>query len=165
MTSRILAVTLAFALAVLAVPGQVLAVQAPPNTGLISGTAHSQAGQTMVNTTVRLRNVATGQISGTTTSSSSGAFSFTGLNPGQYVVEVVNSAGQVIGTSSTVTLAAGAMAATGVGVTTAAAAAAAAAAGGSFFGTALGITTLAAIGGGIAGVTVAATRPTASPSR
>jgi len=157
MIRRALALTLATALVLMAIPTPTFA-QAPD--GQISGTAHNHAGQTLANTTVRVRSIANGQIVGTTTSNASGAFSFTGLPAGQYVVEVVNASGAVVGSSSTITLATGAMVASGVSITTAALVA-----GGSFFGSTLGILTLAGIGGGIAGITVAATRGTASPSR
>jgi hypothetical protein len=128
----------------------------------IAGAARSAAGKVTANTTVQLRDVATGQLAGTTTSNAAGAFSFTGLEAGNYVVEVVNAAGQIIGTSASIAVAAGAVV-TGVGVSAAAAAAAAGGAG-AFFGSTLGIVTLAAAGAGVAGVTVASRTP-ASPSR
>ena len=39
---------------------------------------------------VQLRNVDTGQLAGYTTSGSNGSFSFSGMNQGNYVIEIVN---------------------------------------------------------------------------
>ena len=96
--------------------------------GSLSGTASSSSGQVMANTVVQLRNLATGQLAGSTTSNVAGQFSFIGLNPGNYAVEVVNAAGQIVGTSASVAVSAGA-AVTGVSVTASAAVAATAGAG------------------------------------
>ena len=92
----------------------------------VAGTATS-AGQPLANSTVQLRNLTTGQLAGTTTSSATGGFTFTGLPAGRYAVEVVNATGQIVGTSAALDVAAGA-ALSGVGVATAAAGAAAASA-------------------------------------
>ncbi|HEY7791668.1 MAG TPA: carboxypeptidase-like regulatory domain-containing protein [Vicinamibacterales bacterium] len=162
MIRTLLVAILAIFITLTAVPVRVVAGQTAPATGLISGTAHSQAGQVLVNTTVRLRSLVNQQIIGTTTSNTAGGFTFTGLTPGQYMVEAVNAAGQVVGTSSAVTLTAASMVATGVGVTAAVAAAAAA---GGFLGSTLGLLTLAGVGSGVAGLTVAATRKPVSPSQ
>jgi hypothetical protein len=77
----------------------------------------------VTNTVVQLRNLATGQLAGSTTSNVAGQFSFIGLNPGNYAVEVVNAAGQIVGTSASVAVSSGA-AVTGVSVTASAAVAA-----------------------------------------
>lgn len=141
-------------------------------TGRISGTAKDAKNVNLRNYQARVRNVDTGQIAGQTTTNGNGQFTFTGLNPGTYVVEVVSATGLVVATTSTISLTVGAMVATGVTVTATAAAAAAgagaaaataAAAGGGFFSSTAGIIVLAAAGAGIAGgVAVAAN---ASPSR
>lgn len=163
-------ITLASAFSLLASP--VLAAARPGQApASLSGTASNASGQALGNTTVQLRNITTGQLAGTTTSTAAGAFSFTGLSAGQYAVEVVNAAGQIIGTSAAVTVSAGA-AVTGVAVTSSAAlagaagAAGAAAAGGAAAGT--GVSTgliigLVAAAAGIA--TVVAVTNNASPSR
>ena len=130
--------------------------------GQAAGTA-SISGKGLANNTVRLRDVQTGQLTGSTTANASGQFSFTGLNAGNYLIEVVNAAGDVIGTSAPIAVAAGA-AVTGVGIS-AAAAAAVLGGTGSFFASTLGIVTLAAAGAAVTGVTVAANRSTASASR
>ena len=139
-------------------------------TGRISGTAKDAKGVNLANHTARLRNISTGQIAGETTTNASGQWSFAGLNPGQYVVEIVNPAGLVVATTTPISLTVGAMVAAGVSITASAAAAgtagavaAAAAAGGGFFGSTAGAVLLAAVGAGI-GTTVAVVQ-TASPSR
>jgi hypothetical protein len=129
-------------------------------TASISGTAKGAVSHAAANATVRLRNLANGQVSATTTANAAGQFSFTGLTAGNYVVEFVNAAGSVIATSAQITVAAGA-AVTGVGV--AAAAAAGVAAGGA--SSIIGIAAVAATGAAVAGVTVAGNRPDASGSR
>jgi len=165
MAKKVLAVAMMIALALTMAPVSIFA-QA---TGTIAGTARAQGGQPLANSTAQLRNLATKQLVGTTTTNAQGAFSFTGLNPGQYMVEIVNAQGAIIGTTSAITLSAGAMAATGVTVTATAAGAAAggtAAAGGvgSFFGTTAGIITAVAVVGGITAAVIVATN-NASPSR
>jgi hypothetical protein len=140
--------------------------QAQAATGAINGTAQSSAGQTLANYTVQLRNLETGQLSGVTTSNAAGSFSFAGLNPANYVVEVVNQAGVIVGSSAAIPVAAGATVAVTVSATAAAAIAGAAAAGGAAAGgisTAVVVTTVAAAAG-IAGV-VAVVKHNASPSR
>lgn len=135
----------------------------PQSEGSIAGSATSSPGRAMANATVRLRSVATGQLAGTTTSDAAGQFIFTGLPAGTYAVEVIDAAGQILGTSAAIPLAAGAQV-TGVSVNASLAAAAAAASAGSFFSSKAGIVAVAVAGAAVAGVTIAATG-TASPSR
>ena len=134
---------------------------AQATTGAINGTAQNPGGQTLPNYTVQVRNLQTGQIAGTTTSNAAGSFSFVGLNPANYVIEVVNEAGVIVGSSASIAVAAGA--AVTVTVTAAAATAIAGATAGGI-STAL-IVTSAAAAAGVAGVVVVATRNDASPSR
>jgi hypothetical protein len=159
--NRVLVIALVLAMA--APASGVLAAGAGQTQGVgsISGVAHAGS-KVAANTTVRLRGLANGQLAETATTNTLGQFTFTGLNPGNYVIEVVNAAGDIIGTSATVSVAAGA-AVTGVAVTLAATAATVA--GGSFFTSTLGIVSVAAAGAAVAGVTVAANRPTASGSK
>jgi hypothetical protein len=144
-------------------------VQAPDATGEIHGVAQNSAGHTLPNYTVQLRNLQTGQLSGVTTTNAAGSFSFAGLSPANYVVEVVNQAGAIVGSSAAIPVAAGATVSVTVSATAASAvggaAAGGAAAGGAAGGisTAVVITTIAAAAG-IAGV-VAVARHNASPSR
>ena len=163
------------------------------NTGEIAGTAVVE-GKPLPGVTVRLRNIDNGQLVGNMTTNEKGEFRFTGLPPGNFVVETVAPNGTLLGTSARIALVAGAMVATGVAVSTSAAAAAAAgvgagaaagaagapvlellapepgpplraaAAGGAFFATTAGIVTIAAIGAGVAAAAVAATGD-ASPSQ
>jgi hypothetical protein len=143
----------------------------------LAGTATNNSGQALANYTVQLRNLKTGQLAGTTTSAETGAFSFAGLEAGNFAIEVVNAAGQIIGTSASVAVTAGA-AITGVAVSAsaaaiagaagaagAAAAAGAAGAAGAGLSTAAIVTiTTVAASAGIAGA-VAVANNTASPSR
>jgi hypothetical protein len=127
----------------------------------LAGTATSSTGETLVNATVQLRDLATGTVSDTTTSSSTGAFSFVAINPGNYIVEVLNAAGQVVGTSAPISVAAGATL-TGVAVS-ATAATVTAAASGSGISTIVAVTAAAAAAG-VVGI-VAVGQGDASPSR
>ena len=134
-------------------------------TGSLSGTALSSSGVPVVNAVVQLRNLTTGQLTATAMSNGSGQFSFTGLTPGNYTVEIVNASGQIIGTSSSVSVGAGA-AVTGVDVTGAMAVAGAAA--GSGAGAAGSTSTAAMVGAAAAAAGVAGaafTNSTASPSQ
>lgn len=160
------------------------------NNGEISGTAVVE-GKPLAKVTVRLRNVDTGQLVGTTTTNNAGEYRFTGLPGGNYVVETVAPNGTLLGTSAAIALTAGTMVATGVTVTTSAAAAAAAGVGagaaaagaaaggaaaggaaagaaagaaGGFFASTAGLVTIAAASAGVVGAAVA-TRDEASPSR
>lgn len=133
-----------------------------PKPSTVSGTANSSTGSPLANTTVRLRQVNTGSISATSTSSATGQFTMTVANPGEYVVEVVDAAGNVIGTSAVITVAPGAASSvtiTGTAVQIAKAASK------PFFTSAAGIVTAAATAAGVVGVTVAATQGSASPSK
>jgi hypothetical protein len=158
---RLLALLLILVLAMPASPW-VLTSVAQGETASVAGTATSSTGETLINATVQLRDLATGTVTATTTSSSTGAFSFAAVNPGNYVVEVLNAAGQVVGTSASISVAAGAVV-TGVMVTaTAAAVAATAAAAG--VGTIVAVTS-AAVAAGVVGIAAASGQGDASPSR
>ena len=132
---------------------------AAQGTATLAGTARSSNGQPIQNCTVQLRDVLTGQLVGTTKCDRAGAFVFTNLNPGNYVVEVVNSEGDVIGASAVSTVAPAATVAISVTAATAAAATT-----GSGISTALIVTTLAAAAG-VAAVVVVANRGQASPAQ
>jgi carboxypeptidase family protein len=84
----------------------------------LSGTASSSNGRSLADTVVRLRNVRTGQLAGTTTSNGAGQFSFLNVTPGTYAVEVVSPSGQLVGVSKAVAIDAG-KTVTDVGVTAA----------------------------------------------
>ena len=169
---RVTASALVFALTFAAAP--LLAARAPRGgqaQGLasIAGNATTSTGQTIANATVQLRDLVTGSLAGTTTSSATGTFAFVGLQAGSYAVEVVSAAGQIIATSASIAVSAGATI-TGITVSaTAAALAGAAAATVAGAGAAVGastaiVVTSVAAAAGIAGA-VAASTQTASPSR
>ena len=132
--------------------------------GAISGTA-TVDGKPLGDVTVRLRNVDNGTLAGETKANAQGQFSFSGLPPGNYVVETVAANGTILGTSTAIALTAAAMVVTGVSVGTSAAvmagAGAAAAAGAGAVGAGLSTTAIVLIGTGVAlgtaGVIVATT--------
>jgi hypothetical protein len=131
----------------------------------VAGTSRDARGSTVAHVKVNLRDLGTGKLASTTTSDAVGQFSFTGLKAGTYAIELLNDAGQLIGTSAAIAVTAGA-AVTGVTVTvgaaTQAALLAAAAAGGGGISTALIVTAVAA-GAGIAALVVV--KNNASPSQ
>jgi hypothetical protein len=135
----------------------------------VSGTAQTAAGQAAANETVQLRDLATGQLAGTTTSSATGTFSIANLPTGRYSVEIVNAAGEIVGVSAAISVTAcagvsGLIVTTGAAALTGIVAAATAAAG----GTSSGITTAVIVSAAAAAVGIAAVVavvPPASPSR
>jgi hypothetical protein len=151
---RLLALALIVALVTIGVP--ISSFAGPRVNSSVAGIAKDTTGKPLANTTVRLRNVLTGQVAGTARTSLSGAFTFENLPSGNYIVETVDAAGRIMATSSSLDVAPGATM-SGVAVTAAAPAAAqagaAAAGGGTFFTSTAGIILLAAIGAGaVAGI-------------
>lgn len=148
---KLLASALCVALSMMVAPINLIAAgRALAQAGAISGVA-SVDGKPLANVTVRLRNVDTGQLVGDTTANAQGQFSFSGLGPGNFVVETVSANGTILGTSTAIALTAAAMVAAGVTVGTSAAALAAAggvAAAGVGAGAGIG----AAAGGGLLGM-------------
>jgi hypothetical protein len=140
--------------------------QAVPQTGTLSGVARGDQG-ILSSQRVQLRNLQSGQVAGSSTSGPTGGFSFSGLTPGSYMVEVVDVAGKVVGISTPVSVTAGV--ATTVTVTASAAGAVTAAAAGGAGILGLGtVTSVAVIGAAaVTGTAVAfkAVGPEASPSR
>jgi hypothetical protein len=106
---RVLVIGVAVAMMVSSWPVSAAGPASRP-TGAIRGTAMSVTGQTLAYVTVPVRNLYTGQVAGLTTSDAVGGFNFAGLNPGSYIVEVVNQAGAIVGSSSVVTVNSGATA-------------------------------------------------------
>jgi carboxypeptidase family protein len=135
------------------------AAQAPANSSM-SGSVKNSSGRSIANATVRLRDLETGQLAGTTTSDAAGQFSFPGLAAGSFTVEIVNASGEIIGSSAPIAVAPGA-AISGVVVSTTESSKKK---GGAFFTSTAGLIAIAASGAAVAGVT-AATRPTASGSK
>ena len=131
--------------------------------GVLNGNAQNSAGQALANHNVQARDLQTGQIVGTSTTDSTGAFSFTQLTPAQYVVEIVDN-NKVVGVTAPVAVGAGASAARNVAATaTHGASGAAAGNTGNGLGTAIVVVT-AAGAAGVKGLEVAAANH-ASPSR
>ena len=128
----------------------------------VSGTAtDTDRKQPLAGYTVQLRNLGTGQIVGTTTTSTSGGFTFAGLPAGNYATELVSASGVIGGTSASIAVTAGATV-TGVAVWLTASKIIAGAVAGGGISTALIITTVAAAAG-IAGLVIA--KKNASPSQ
>jgi uncharacterized protein (DUF2141 family) len=134
--------------------------------GSVAGTSRDEKGSTVAHVKVSLRDLGTGKLTGTTTSDENGQFSFCGLKPGTYAIELVNDAGQLMGTSAAIAVTEGATV-TGATVTVGAATqaallAAAAGGGGGGLSTALIVTAVAA-GAGIAALVIV--KHNASPSK
>ena len=146
--------------------------------GLIAGVT-SIDGKPLANIAVRLRNLQNGQLVGSSVADATGQFSFSGLNPGNYVVELVSADGTIIGTSVNIPLTTGVMAATNVavgvsaaalgatgGVAAGAAAAGAAAAGaGATAGLSATLVAVSAVGVTLGTTAIVAVVDDASPSR
>jgi hypothetical protein len=139
--------------------GTAVAADAVQVAGKISGAARDAQGQPLPNAKLQLRNVDTGQVVARTRAASDATYEFTGVQPGNYVVEIVDDSDRVLGLSAAAPLA-GAGAVTGLIV----ALAASTAAGGAFFASTAGILLLVGIGAGVTAGVVAATND-ASPSR
>ena len=102
--------------------------------GALTGVAQSADKAPLPNFRVHIRNANTGELAGSTTSNQAGQFSFATLQPGNYVVEIVDAAGKVVGLSSSVSVAAGATVTVTVGASVAGALAAGAGGGLSLLG-------------------------------
>lgn len=169
---RIAALAAAFSMVLLSAPlyaapigGTRAALRAQTQTGGINGTATGSQGQTLASYTIRVRNADTGQLAGSTTTGATGQFTFTGLDPANYVVEIVDQAGHIIGTSSMLSVAAGQTVSMTVGASMTAGAAAIAGGATGFWTSTAGILTIAAVGAGVTGIVVAVNKSNASPSR
>lgn len=133
----------------------------------ISGTVVTPDGEALVNTTVRARNLLTGEIGGSTSTATGGQFTIS-LNPGSYMLEIVDAGGQIVGTSAFISAAAGAaVAAATVTATTGVLSAVGGATGlvATLGATAASSVTTAAAAAAVAGVVVPPNAPIASPSR
>ena len=83
---------------------------AAKSTGTITGVARSTAGQPLHGHSVRVRSVRTGDVVATATTSADGSFVVPNLDPGSYVVEIVDTAGRIVGTSAIATVVEGSIA-------------------------------------------------------
>jgi len=138
-----------------------------PSQAYISGRVVTPNGNPIANTMVRARNLLNGQIGGSTATASAGQFAMS-VNPGSYLLEVVDVGGQIVGTSSFISAAAGsAITAATVTATTGALSAVTTTAGlvSTLGATAARSVTYAAAAAGVAGIVTPAEVITASPSR
>ncbi len=123
-----------------------VALAAPQGPGQLTGSVRDAGDRPVANALVRLRNLDTCAIVVTTTTISGGAYAFTGVAPGSYVVEVIDASGQILSTSAALTVTAG-QGLSGVLVTLTSIAEKGALA--SFFTSTTGVVVLAAAGAGI----------------
>ena len=133
----------------------------------IAGRVLSPNGNAIGNATVRARNLLSGEISGFTSTAASGQFSLI-IDPGSYMLEVVDASGEMIGTSAYISAAPGSiLSATTVMVRAGTLGALASSSGflSTLMTTAAQSVTYAAAAAGIAGVIMPPTVATASPSR
>lgn len=159
------AALLAVCVAALGMPTGVLAAGAQGATGGVQGVAKNAAQQNLSGVKVQVRGP-NGQLAASGTTDASGSFSFAGLNPGLYTVEVLDAAGNIVGTSAAIGVTAGTMATVTVSAAAAGALAAAAGGGMGLFG--LGTIATVAVVGAAGAATIAAivvTRNDASPSQ
>jgi hypothetical protein len=138
-----------------------------PSQAAISGSVVAPTGQPLTNMVAQARNLLTGQIGGTAATTATGQFAIAGLLPGSYVVEIVDAAGQIVGTSSFISAAAGATVAATVTATSGALTAVSTVTGlaATLTTTAAESVKFAAAAAGIAGVVAPPQIPVASPSR
>ena len=172
---RFLALGLVLCVAGLGLPTAAFASgqqQAQSVNGKVAGIAKHSTGQPVTNQAIRLRSVADSQVVATGTTDGTGAFTFTNVPKGTYVVELLDGSGQVIATSTAVTLNAtpAGMSVTGVLVTlsdtvpAAAAVGAGAGAAHGFFTSTAGILLLVGAGAATT-VAIVATKGESSPSK
>jgi hypothetical protein len=149
------------------VAGAPLGAMASPQESIgLKGRAFSPSLQALPDTRVQIRDLKTGLLANSTTSNATGDFSFENLKPGDYVVELADASGHVLGTSPPFTLGAARSVTVSVVAVSTGAVAAGGGAGFSLFG--LGpVSSVAVLGAaGAAAVTaVVATHQNASPSR
>ncbi len=151
---RFIAVALVSFLAFAATPRTLAGAK---SSGTITGVARTTAGQPLAGHTVRVRSVLTGMVVETSVTGAGGTFTVATLDPGSYVVEIVDAAGRIVGTSTIATVVEGRTASLAI------TAASAAQVGGA---SAL-LVTLLVVGGAAAiiGITVAVNDDDASPNQ
>jgi hypothetical protein len=131
----------------------------------INGSVVTSAGQPLPNTVVRARNLLTGRIAGTASTNGNGQFALAGLDAGRYVLEAVDAAGQIVGTSSLIFAAPGTTVAATVTATSGAMSAVNTITGAGTLSTAAQSLKYAALAAGVAGMVAPGGVATASPSR
>ena len=164
MVTSMMSVFVAFAVVLAAIPVPVIGQG--QELGSISGVAADSDGNPLANHIVRLRNTDTGALTAETTTNAQGAYELTNIPEGNYIVEIVDPDGNIVGTSTAIGLAAGAaVAGVAIAASAAGAVAAAAAAGGigAIFASTVGLVTVAAVATGVTAAAIAINDP-ASPS-
>jgi len=158
MLQRVLAIVLSFTIVLGAAP----IVSAAATAGQISGVA---SGEQVAGQVARLRNLDLGQVAAVTTTSASGAFAFSGISEGNYIVELVSN-GSVVGTTVPVTLTSKNMTVQNLMLSASAAPAAflGPVGSGSFWTSTFGMITVAAIGAGLT-TAIVVTKNDASSSK
>jgi hypothetical protein len=106
---RVFAAALCFSVAIVSAPAGVFAEgpvrgaakQTPQNlgTGGVQGIAKNARQQNLPSVRIQVREQS-GQLIATATTNSSGEFTFSGLTPGTFTVEIVNTLGEIVGTAS-----------------------------------------------------------------
>jgi hypothetical protein len=98
---RFIAIGLASLLMLANAPQLFAAAQA---TGALTGVARTTAGQALADHSVRVRDVRTGDVVATSRTGANGTFLVAALQPGSYVVEIVDVAGRIVGVSTIATV-------------------------------------------------------------
>ena len=138
-----------------------------PAQAQITGKVIAPGGNPITEVTVRARDLLNGEIGGSTSTAAAGQFAVT-VNPGSYLLEVVDAGGQIIGTGPFVSAAAGtAVASATISVMNGAMSMVSTTAGlvSTLTTAAAKSVTYAAAAAGVAGVVTPADVATASPSR
>lgn len=133
----------------------------------ITGKVIDRGGNPIADVTVRARDLLNGQIGGSTSTAAAGQFAVS-VNPGSYILEVVDAGGQIIGTGPFVSAAAGTAIASATITVTSGALSAVSTTGGlvsTLTTAAAKSVTYAAAAAGVAGVVTPGNVATASPSR
>jgi hypothetical protein len=78
------------------------ATQLPGPCATVDGVIRTADDLPMAGATVRLRSVTSGNVMDTVLADSSGRFEFSNVQPGTYVVEILDSTGNIVGTSPTI---------------------------------------------------------------
>jgi hypothetical protein len=94
------AVVIAIIVALIAGSGGLRVVAAQQGGVKVNGRAVRTDMQSVVSGTVRLRRLETGMVVGTATTTENGAYSFDGVRPGRYVLELLDSDGRLLGVTA-----------------------------------------------------------------
>jgi hypothetical protein len=146
--------TVFLALALAAAGSVAPAAAAKQQGGVLNGVAQGADKAPLPAYRVQVRNANTGELVAATLSNDAGEFSFVNLTAGNYVVEIVDAAGKVIGLSPSIAVAAGANVT--VTVSASAAGAIAASSGGGFNLFGLGPLAIVAVAGAAGAAAIAA---------